>query len=249
MTPKGLQHQFAGRVIFERRRRAQTARPRPRSAPDSRRARERRDDRPLSELRRWKSVMTMSAVRASATKSMQPVRALSRSRLMLRLLTLKASQNGLSCSPFGKLHDRLLRARRLAAGRLDLDHVRAEIGQDPAGHGRGRMAEFEHADAGERARIAFGREQPGADRVMSSWGITKTFAELSGHVLLGHSSRTRIYQASIAARRSAPSIVSGLLTIAGTVPCCWCAFAASSNTRRVITMPLSLTPNRSRVRS
>jgi hypothetical protein len=48
-----------------------------------------------------------------------------------------------------------LRAGRLAAAWLDLDHIRTEIGQDPAGYRRRRMAEFEYADAGERSRVCF----------------------------------------------------------------------------------------------
>jgi hypothetical protein len=72
---------------------------------------------------------------------------------MLRLLTLNASQNG-----FNARHSagagRLLPTRRFPATRFDLDHVGAEIGQDPPGHCRCRMTEFEDTNPGERA--AFG---------------------------------------------------------------------------------------------
>ena len=46
---------------------------------------------------------------------------------------------------------------RIAAGRLDLDHVGAEIGEDQAGtRSHDGVTEFEHADAGERQCIVLG---------------------------------------------------------------------------------------------
>ena len=77
---------------------------------------------------------------------------------MLRLLTLKASQNGIELLAIRQAYDRRLRARRLAAVRLDLDHRPRRDRQDPAGPRPGRMAELEHPNAGERACIGLGLE-------------------------------------------------------------------------------------------
>ena len=72
-----------------------------------------------------------------------------RSSRMLRLLVLSACQARLRSGPAIAADPRPAVAQRLALGRLDRDHVGAEVAEDLAGELAGFVAEVEDADAVE----------------------------------------------------------------------------------------------------